>query len=61
MKSNLNSKTKLRYPHAGTHGMVNRGIFSLNKDWGGDSADGMGNASNARAHGNASFYFYNPE
>ena len=41
--------------------MVNRGIFSLNKDWGGDSADGHGNATNARAHGNASFYFYNPE
>ena len=45
---------------AGTHGMVNRGVFSLNQHWGGDEADGDGNASLARAHANASFYFYNP-
>ena len=40
--------------------MVNRGVFSLNQHWGGDEADGDGNASLARAHANASFYFYNP-
>ena len=45
---------------SGTHGMVNRGVFSLNAHWGGDTADGLGNASRARAHSNASYYFYNP-
>ena len=45
---------------SGTHGMVNRGVFSLNTHWGGDEADGNGNASRARANANASFYFYNP-
>merc|ERR1712194_799854 len=45
---------------SGTHGEVMRGIFSLNTHWGGDSADGFGNASRARAQPNATFYFYNP-
>ena len=45
---------------SGTHGMVNRGVFSLNRNWGGDTADGLGNASRARAHANATYYFYNP-
>lgn len=39
---------------SGTHGEVERGIFSLNANWGGSTAD-------TRAQGGATFYFYNPD